>query len=207
MLRPKSARMVCACVSALWYALACGSCGNDAPPPPPVPMTIDTLTGDVAPAPNPWKDNGCALVTDQEVIALFQIDVKRDLFNTRSLPGQAFCLRYWMKPNWREIERANEQPGAEYREFKNTLVVQVIDYGRQLIARQQFDLLRNRQRQTYETDVAGLGDDALWSTSSTSLVIKKGHLLVKITLDYTDDPRNNLPYAKKIAELALQKMP
>ncbi len=169
-------------------------------------MTLDTLTGDIVPLPNPWKENGCTLVTDEEVIALFHIDVERDLFNTRPLAGQAFCLRYWMKPNWREIERANEQPGAEYREFKNTLVVQVIDYRRQLIARQQFDLLRNRQRHIYEEDVASLGDDALWSTSTTSLMVKKGHLLVKITLDYTTDPHDNLLYAKRIAELALQKM-
>ncbi len=169
-------------------------------------MTIDTLTGDVAPLPNPWKNNGCAIVTDEEVIALFHIDVQRDLFNVRSLAGQAFCLRYWMKPNWREIERANEQPGAQYREFKNTLVIQVIDYGRNLLARQQFDLLRNRQRHIYETDVVGLGEDALWSTSTTSLMVKKGNLLLKITLDYTDDPRDNLLHAERIAELALQKM-
>ncbi len=169
-------------------------------------MTIDTLTGDITALSNPWKGNGCALVTDAEVIALFRINPEQDLFNVRSLEGQAFCLRYWMKPNWREIERANERPGATYREFKNTLVVQVIDYGRVLIAQQQFDLLRNRQRSTYELDVVGLGDDALWSTFTTSLVFRKGHLLVKITLDYTDAPRDNLPYARRLAEMALHKM-
>ncbi len=169
-------------------------------------MTIDTLTGDVAPLPNPWKENGCALVTDEEVIALFRIEPQRDLFNSRSLPGQAFCLRYWMKPDWREIERANELPGAKYREFKNTLVIQVIDYGRPLVARQQFDLLRNRQRHIYEEDVLQLGDDALWSTSTTSLMVKKGHLLVKITLEYTEAPHDNLTYARRVAELALRKM-
>jgi len=169
-------------------------------------MTIDTTTGDVAPLPNPWKENGCLLVTDEEVIALFQIEPKRDVFNVRNLPGQAFCLRYWMKPNWRDIERANEQPGSEYREFKNTLVIQVIDYGRVLIARQQFDLLRNKQRHIYEEDVVGLGDDALWSTSTTSLMVKKNHLLIKITLDYTDKPHDNLPHARRVAELALKKM-
>ncbi len=169
-------------------------------------MTIDTTTGDVAPLPNPWKENGCLLVTDEEVIDLFQIDPKRDILNVRNLPGQAFCLRYWMKPNWREIERANEQPGSEYREFKNTLVIQVIDYGRELIAQQQFDLLRNKQRHIYEKDVVGLGDDALWSTSTTSLMVKKNHLLIKITLDYTDKPHDNLPLARHVAELALKKM-
>ncbi|MCS6929325.1 MAG: hypothetical protein NZM43_07525 [Saprospiraceae bacterium] len=170
-------------------------------------MTIDTLTGELVPLSNPWKENGCALVTDDEVISLFHIDVERDRFSVRSLPGQGFCLRYWMKPDWREIERANEQPGATYREFKNTLVVQVIDYSRNLIARQHFDLLRNRQRHIYETDVTNLGEDALWSTATTSLIFKKGHLLVKITLDYTENPRDNLPYARRVAELALRKMP
>lgn len=200
---PKSVVLVVITLLA-WLILSCGS--NDPAPAPPAAMTIDTATGAPAALPNPWKNAGCALVTDAEVLELFDVDAKRDGFNARTLPDQGFCLRYWMKPDWKEIESANEKPGATYREFKNTLVMQVLDYKREFVARQQFDLLRNEQRKMYEEDVAGLGDDALWSTSTTSLVVKKGHLFIKITLDYTEHPHDNLEPAKRVAQKALQKM-
>ncbi|MBK9336464.1 MAG: hypothetical protein IPM98_07690 [Lewinellaceae bacterium] len=209
MAHPKSVATTCSAIGVMLLAMLGVACGpNDAEqnaPPPPV-MTIDTVTGAPTKMPNPWKNAGCDLVTDAEVVNLFQVDIKRDAFNARSLPDRGFCLRYWMKPDWKEIESANEKPGAVYREFKNTLVTQVLDYGREFVARQQFDMLRNDQRATYEQDVTGLGDDALWSTSTTSLMVKKGHLLVKITLDYTEKPQENLAPAKKVAERALWKM-
>ena len=37
-------------------------------------------------------------------------------------------------------------------------------------------------------------------------MVKKGHLVVKITLDHQDTPQDNLPMAKEVAKLALQKM-
>jgi len=209
MSHPRSVATARLAVGALLSALlgfACGPNDPEQPPPPPQPMTIDTVTGAPTHLPNPWKNAGCALVTDAEVIQLFGVDVKRSAFNAKTLPDRGFCLRYWMKPNWKEIESANEKPGASYREFKNTLVTQVLDYRREFVARQQFDLLRNEQRSTYEEDVTGLGEDAVWSSSTTSLVVKKGHLLVKITLDYTEKPHDNLPLAKKVAERALRKM-
>lgn len=208
MFHPKSVATAYSAIGVLLVALFGISCGptDPTPPPPPTAMTIDTTTGAPAAMPNPWKNAGCDLVTDAEVIQLFAIDAKKYGFNARSLPDRGFCLRYWMKPNWKEIESANEKPGAEYREFKNTLVTQVLDYGRELVARQQFDKLRNEQRGTYEQDVTGLGDDALWSTSTTSLMIKKGHLVVKITLDSAEKPHENLEPAKKVAEKALWKM-
>ena len=206
---PKSVVTARLAVGALLSALLGFACGPNEPEQhaePPAPMTIDPATGAPSPVANPWKNAGCELVTDAEVIRLFGIDAKKYAFNAKTLPDRGFCLRYWMKPDWKEIESANEKPGAAYREFKNTLVTQVLDYRREFVARQQFDLLRNEQRSTYEEDVTGLGEDALWSTSTTSLVIKKGHLLVKITLDFTEKPHDNLTLAKKVAELALKKM-
>jgi len=209
MFYPRSVATARLAVGALLSALLGFACGPNEPEQnasPAAPMTIDPATGAPSQLPNPWKNAGCDLVTDTEVIRLFGIDAKKYAFNAKTLPDRGFCLRYWMKPDWKEIESANEKPGATYREFKNTLVTQVLDYRRDLVARQQFDLLRNEQRGTYEEDVTGLGEDALWSTSTTSLVVKKGHLLVKITLDYADTPHENLKPAKKIAERALSKM-
>ncbi len=172
----------------------------------PPPLAFDSVTGAPIKLPNPWKNAGCALVTDEEVKKLFDIDVKRDVYNARTLPDRGFCLRSWMKPDWKERESGNEKPGAPYREFKNTLVTQVLDYGTEVVAREQFDMVRRDQRNIYEEDVPGLGDAALWSTSTTSLMVKKGHLVVKITIDYTDQSHDNLDVAKKVAQLALKKM-
>ncbi|MFN0016561.1 MAG: hypothetical protein ACKVU2_18620 [Saprospiraceae bacterium] len=207
MSHPKSVTTAHLVIGALLSALFGFSCGSNEPEPTPTPtMTIDTVTGAPTKLPNPWKNAGCDLVTDAEVVKMFDVDVKRQAFNARTLPDRGFCLRYWMKPDWKEIESANEKPDAVYREFKNTLVTQVLDYGREFVARQQFDLLRNQQRGTYEEDVPNLGEDALWSSSTTSLVIKKGHFVLKITLDWADKPHENLAPAKKIAERALWRM-
>jgi len=169
-------------------------------------MTIDSLTGAPARLPNPWKNAGCALVTDAEVIELFGIEVKRFAFNARTLPNRGFCLRSWLKPDWKERESANEKPGAPYREFKNTMVTQVLDYGTDGASTDQFELVRRDQRNVFEETVPGLGDRAVWSTPQRALMVKKGHLVIKITVDCTDEPHDNLELAKKIAALALQKM-
>lgn len=169
-------------------------------------MTIDSLTGAPARLPNPWKNAGCALVTDDEVINLFDIEANRLAFNARTLPDRGFCLRSWLKPDWKERESANEKAGAPYQEFKNTLVTQVLDYGTNGASTDQFELVRRDQRSVFEEDVPGLGDSAIWSTSQLSLMVKKGHLVIKITLDYTEQPHDNLEVAKKVARLALQKM-
>ena len=164
------------------------------------PMAIDSVTGAPIDQPNPWKNAGCDLVTDDEVRALFQIDVKRDAYNARTLPDRGFCLRSWMKPDWKEREN---NPNLE---FKNTLVTQVLDYGSDFVSRQQFEILRRDQPHIYEEIVQGIGDGAVWSTSQTSLMVKKGHLVLKITLDHTDKPHDNLEMAKEVAKLALKKM-
>lgn len=189
-------------------ALFCFSCGqnNDPNHPPPPVMTIDSITGAPVGLPNPWKNAGCDLVTDAEVVKLFAIEVRRDAFNARTLPDRGFCLRSWMKLDWKERESGNEKPDAPYREFKNTLVTQVLDYGTEVVAKDQFEMVRRDQRNVYEKEVPGLGDGAIWSTSNTSLMVKKGHLVVKITLDYSDAPADNLEPAIAVAKLALKKM-
>ena len=184
---------------------ACRQNNSNKAPHTPV-MGIDSVTGAPIRLPNPWKNAGCELVSDPEVIKLFAVDPKRDAFNARTLPNRGFCLRSWMKPDWKERESGNEKPGAVYREFKNTLVTQVLDYGTELVSKDQFELVRRDQRNVYEEEVPDLGDGALWSTSTTSLLVKKGHLVVKITLDYTDKPHDNLEMAKEVAKLALNKM-
>lgn len=193
-------------ISGMLIFAACGQ--NETPekaPPTPV-MTIDSVTGAPVSLPNPWKNAGCDLITDDEVIDLFDIDAKRYAFNARTLPDQGFCLRSWLKPNWKELESANEKPGAPYVEFKNTMVTQVLDYGNVLVANDQFEMVRHDQRDVFGEEIAGLGDGALWSASQQSLMVKKGHLVVKITIDMADTPEENRELARTLAKLALQKM-
>ncbi len=189
---------------ALFACQQCNQSTNTTQNPP--PLGIDSITGAPIRLSNPWKNAGCDLVTDKEVMQLFGVEVKRDAYNARTLPDRGFCLRSWMKPDWKERESGNEKPGAAYREFKNTLVTQVLDYGTEAVSKDQFEMVRRDQRNIYEEEVSGLGDGALWSTSTTSLMVKKGHLVVKITLDYTDHPHDNLQLAKEVAKLALKKM-
>lgn len=193
------------CITPFFF-FACQSDKKDTSTRQALPLVIDSITGAPLGLPNPWKNAGCDLVTDEEVIQLFNIDPKRDALNTRTLPDQGFCLRSWYRPDWKERESNNEKPGAEYKEFKNTMVTQVLDYGTEATSRDQFEMVRRDQRNTFEEDVPGLGDGALWSTSTTSLMVKKGHLVVKITLDHQDTPHDNLPMAKEVAKLVLKKM-
>lgn len=182
------------------------ACQTDQKPQHHLPLNIDTVTGAPVGLPNPWKNAGCELVTDEEIIKLFNIDPKRDALNTRTLPGQGFCLRSWYRPDWKERESNNEKPGATYQEFKNMLVTQVLDYGTETSSRQQFNMVRRGQHDTFGEEVPDLGEGALWSTSTTSLMVRKGHLVIKITLEHQDNPHDNLPMAKEVAKLALQKM-
>ncbi|MCC6410665.1 MAG: hypothetical protein IT270_03345 [Saprospiraceae bacterium] len=167
---------------------------------------IDTLTGAPKKQPNPWFDKGCDLVTTAEVQQLFGIEPKRDVFNERTLKGQTFCLRSWMKPNWKEIENANEKPGAAYQEFKNSLIINMLDYGTETVAKEQLDMARRTRKDLYEKEINDLGDGALWSSSSNTLMVKKGHLFISITLDYAGTPEGNLSKARDVANLALKKM-
>lgn len=166
----------------------------------------DTTSGEPIRHENTWVDRGCELLTDEEVKQLFGVDVQRDAFNARTLPKQAFCLRTWNKPDWKERENENEKEGSKYRDPANILTLQVFGYGTTLIAKEQFAQLRKDRRNTYEEDVTGLGDDALWSTSTSTLLVRKKYQVLSIALTIADQPHDNLAPAKALAQLALPKM-
>ncbi len=199
---------------ALFIAALFAACQSDKSAEPTAPETqqptappgIDSATGAPVRLPNPWLNKGCDLITDAEIQKLFGIEPKRDVLNTRSLSDQTFCLRSWMKPNWMAIQNANEKPGATYKEFKNTLVVQVLDYGTLAVAKEQYDMAKTTRKDLYDKEVQGVGEAALWSSSSNTLLVKKGHLFLSITLDYADTPDGNLAKAKDVAAIGLAKM-
>lgn len=154
-----------------------------------------------------WKNHGCELVSDDDVTVLFGVDRQRDVLNSRTLPDQAFCLRTWNKPDWKERENANEKETATaYLDPQNSLIVQVFAYPSDEHARQQFESLKRDRRDTYEEDVEGLGEGALWSTNTVTLLVKKGHSMLSIALNHKDSPHDNLEKAKEVAAVALKKM-
>jgi len=154
-----------------------------------------------------WKNYGCELVSDTDVKILFDVDPRRDILNTRTLPDQAFCLRTWNKPDWKERESANEKETAtNYLDPQNSLIVQVFSYPSEEHARQQFEMLKRDRRDTYEEDVPDLGEGALWSNTTVTLLVKKGDSMLSIALNHKDSPQENLGMAKEVAKVALRKM-
>lgn len=166
---------------------------------------IDTATGAPIRQPNPWADRGCELVTDAEIHQLFGVEPRRDSYNANALKGQGYCLRFWNKPDWKEREYANET-SAGAPSPRTTLVTQVLDYGTAEMSRRQFESAQSEHRNGYAEVVAGLGDGALWSNSTTTLLVRKGHLCLQLSLDWADKPHDNLEKTKEIAALALKKM-
>lgn len=154
-----------------------------------------------------WKNYGCEIISDADVQALFGVEPQRDVLNTRTLPDQAFCLRTWNKPDWKERENANEKETATaYLDPQNSLIVQVFNYPSDEHARLQFESLKRDRRDTYEEDVPDIGEGALWSSTTVTLLVKKGHNILSIALNYKDVPHDNLGKAKEVAEVALRKM-
>lgn len=155
---------------------------------------------------NNWRNHGCDLITEAEIVRIFQIDPKALTLNSKPLPDQAFCLHTWNRPDWIEREANNEKNPDNYLPSRNSLVVQVFSYGTNAHSQQQFDGLKRDRRDTYEETVTGLGDDALWGTTTVTLLVKKGPMVLSITLDAMDNPHDNLPKAKEIAQVALEKL-
>jgi len=153
-----------------------------------------------------WKNHGCELISDVEVESLFAFNGKEATLNARPLPNQAFCLRTWNKPDWKERETNNEKEGAAWLNPQNRVVVQLFDYTSEEHARQQIENLRRDRRNTYEEDVPGLGDDALWSTNTVTLLVRKGQFVLNIALEVSDVPHDNLTKAKEAAALVLKKL-
>jgi hypothetical protein len=155
---------------------------------------------------NNWKNHGCDLITETEIQQIFGVDPKEGSLNSRSLPDQAFCLHNWNKPDWKEREANNEKSGNDFLQPRNSLVVQVFSYGTDVHSRQQFEMLKRDRRDTYEETITGLGDDALWGTTTVTLLVKKNHFVLSITLDCMDKPHDNLAKAKEVAAIALKKL-
>ena len=167
---------------------------------------IDSATGAPIRQPNNWIDRTCELVSEADIARLFGIDPQNAVLNNRGLPGKSYCVHTWMRPNWQQIESDNAKPGATYREFKNMLAVEVINYGTSTVCREQLELLRREQADVFKEEVPNLGEGALWSDAGTRLMVRKGHLMLHITLDHQDNPHDNLPKAREVAETALAKM-
>jgi hypothetical protein len=85
-------------------------------------------------------------------------------------------------------------------------VVQVFGYLTNEQSKLQLAQLRRDRRNTYEEEVQNLGDEALWSTNTETLLVRKGHLVLSIALNAVDTPHDNLPKAKELAAIALKKM-
>lgn len=200
--------------SYFFFLFALLACRQDPPGPPPPSAKAqqlmdedrDTITAEPIRHENAWLNRGCELITDAEIQQHLHIDVQRDVFNARTLPKRAFCLRTWKKPDWKERESNNEKEGATYLDPANILTVQVFGYGTTLTAREQFAQLRRDQRKVYEEDVPELGDEALWSTSTSTLLVRKRYQVLNIALTIADQPHDNLAQAKALALLALPKM-
>lgn len=154
---------------------------------------------------NPWLDAGCQLVTQKEIVEMFSIDVQRDAYNERSLVERGYCLRYWNKPDWAARENASMK-GSQAVSSRNSIASQVLDFRTPEMARQQYDNYLKNRGDVYNERVDDLGDGALWSNSTTTLVVWKNHLCFQFTVDMTDEPHDNLEKAKALAILALKKM-
>lgn len=160
----------------------------------------------VFPENNPWIDRGCDLITDTELQTLYRIDPVRDVLNTRPLPGKAYCLRTWMRPNWKQIESDNEKPGAAYKDFSYALALELIHYGSAVQASERMALNRREQREMYPVDVPELGDDALWAPSTNTLLVQYGPFILNLLFTGTDTPEGNLEEARRVAERILPRL-
>lgn len=170
----------------------------------PVQPLLDSTGAPVRGA-NPWADAGCNLLTQEEIVRYFSIDVHRDAYNEHSAAGQGYCLRYWNKPDWASRDNATLK-GAQAVSPRNSIATQIFNYGTAEMARQQYEFNIKNRGDVYEEQVPGLGDGALWSNSTTTLLVWKGHLCLQLTLDWADQPHDNLEKARELAAMALKKM-
>lgn len=153
-----------------------------------------------------WKNHGCELVSDAELEQLFLFNGKETTLNARTLPNQAFCLRTWHKSDWKERETNNEKEGNNWLNPQNRVVIQLLDYTSDEHARMQMNNLRRDRRSTYEEDVTGIGEEAVWSTSTVTLLVRKGQYVVNVSVEISDVAHENLDKAKAVAILVMKKL-
>lgn len=168
--------------------------------------TPNTQASSQAPKRESWINAGCELISDAEVEKLFSINAKEAVLNSRPLSNQTFCLRTWKKPDWKERENENEKNPDQWKNPENRLVVQLFDYQSEEGAKEQIDALRRDRRDTYPNDVASVGEEAIWSPSTLTLLSRKGKHILHITLDVFDNADENLPKAREVAVFTLDKL-
>ncbi len=159
-------------------------------------IDLSTSTTDVKRYDNPYQKSGCTLVSDKLFKDVFGVDMKE--VNTQSIPDKGHCLWTWMKPNWMEIDNANDKKGAQYREFKNTMSVQVVNMGVVDAAQQHFRHVAENQKQRFATKVEGVGEEAVWSDKDNMLVARKAHLIYNLSVEISENAADNLAKAKAI---------
>jgi hypothetical protein len=182
---------------ALMAAFTCITACQNASPLPPLPEKVLSF--------DQWIGQSCDLISDDDLVQILQLNTFDDSLATRSLPNELFCLRTWKKKDWKQREVNNETTGTQYLMTQNRLIVQGQHYGSTESAAQRIAMLRTNRRATYEEDIAGLGDDAIWSTSTVTLLVKKGPVIFQIALEYSDQPHDNLVKAKELAAMILRR--
>lgn len=153
-----------------------------------------------------WKNHSCELVTNAELEKLFAFNGKEVTLNARTLPNQVFCLRTWHKIDWKERETNNEKEGTNWLNPQNRVVIQLLDYQSEEHARMQMANIRRDRRSTYEEDVTGIGEEAVWSTGTVTLLVRKGQYVVNVSVEIDDNAHENLRHAQSVASIALLKL-
>ena len=184
----------------LCIAFSLFQCKNDTKPAASdvAPITVDTLTGAPIRGGNDWVNHAGDLITDAELKTIFG-EYGIDRINRATLPDKAYCMMTWMKPDWKDRESANQLPENEKNqvEFKNTVVLDVINYGTEVMADQQLEALKPANNPDYEQEVIGVGKTAVWSSKNRILAVQKGHLMVQIMVNSTDQVIDDLPRAQR----------
>jgi hypothetical protein len=168
------------------------------------PQTTDTTSGRAKLLPNAWKANTCDLLNDSEFTQIFSADIKRDFANMRSRDG--YCLRTWKKLDWREREAAEMRNPNISMNAENVLVIETISYATATLATQLFADMQKNAVGGFAEIVPGVGEAALWSNTSSALMARKGHMAVKVQVNIEENAHDNLPKAKEVALVALNKM-
>jgi hypothetical protein len=151
---------------------------------------------------SPYQENGCNLISNDLFKGVFGVAVEGNV-NINSVPNKGHCIWIWMKPNWKEIENANEKKGAQYVEFKNKMVSRVINFGLVDAAKQQYQVLLKEKNFSYTTKIEGIGEESVWSASENTLAVRKDHLIYYLTIE-TSTPPENLEKAKTILKAVIK---
>jgi hypothetical protein len=159
-------------------------------------IDLSKSTTDVKRYTSPYQASGCNLVSNDLFKQVFGVSVDGNV-TVNSIPDKGHCIWVWKKPNWMEIENANEKKGATYQEFKNTMSARVINFQIVDAAQKQFQMILQTQAKSYTEKVDGVADEAIWSATENTLAARKGHLLTYLTVE-VGNSAENLAKAKQI---------